>query len=30
MDGEIDSVFHERLLGEISATLRKNQEAASA
>jgi Fe-S cluster biogenesis protein NfuA len=29
MDGEIDSVFHERLLGEISATLRKNQEAAS-
>ena len=30
MDGEIDSVFHERLLGEISATLRRNQEAASA
>jgi Fe-S cluster biogenesis protein NfuA len=29
MDGEIDSVFHERLLGEISAKLRKNQEAAS-
>lgn len=29
MDGEIDRAFHERLLGEVSSTLKKIQEAAS-
>jgi hypothetical protein len=28
-DGEIDRAFHERLLGEVSSTLKKIQEAAS-